>query len=72
MKVELGYGGDSSEAKDSPKTKSASAAAKENYSMSVEAISNGWIVSESWDEGEGEKRKYHHVKTYHAENPIDK
>lgn len=51
---------------------SAKSGSKNNYSMNARKISNGWLVKECWDEGEGENRQYKEVETYTSENPIEK
>lgn len=50
----------------------AKAGSKNNYSMNARKISNGWLVRECWEEGEGEKRQYKEVETFTSENPIEK
>lgn len=45
---------------------------KKDYSLQVREISNGWVINESWTEGEGEKRQYKNKETYTDKNPIEK
>lgn len=46
--------------------------AKDNYSMNIRKISNGWLVRESWEEGQGQKRSYKENETFHDKDPMGK
>lgn len=71
MKMSAGYG----EVKESsePKSKKSSSekGEKRDYNMNVRKIENGWIVRESWSEGEGDKQKYQERERFTEENPIE-
>lgn len=68
--IKIGYG-EAQPEKESSEGGTLQKSAKNNYSMNVRKISNGWVIRESWDEGEGEKKKFHEQEKYSAENPID-
>lgn len=68
--IKLGYG-EVQPAEKSSKGETPQKSAKNNYSMNVRKISNGWIIRECWETGEGESKKYHEEEKFSAENPIE-
>lgn len=45
---------------------------RENETVSIRKISNGWLANKSWCEGTGAKKEYKSEEIYYAENPLDK
>jgi len=43
---------------------------KQDESVTVRKIKNGYIVHRSWSEGEGEKKRYKDEDEFYSTNPI--
>lgn len=68
--IKMGYG-EVQPAAQSSKGETPQKGTKNNYSMNVRKISNGWLIRETWNTGEGKDQEFHEQEKYSAENPID-
>jgi hypothetical protein len=72
MKKKLGYKADKEEAKEEQAENSEvkSALNKEGETVTIRKITNGFIASTSYYEGEGNKKEWKSKETYYEKNPL--
>jgi len=44
---------------------------KQDESIAIRKIENGYIVTKSWTEGKGQNKQYKSSETYYEKNPVD-